>query len=145
MFFTVVDERVQLDKSLVAHLAVVGPQAFVETYAQSDVWRPHKGAAADAALEVPQAAFHLGPQDCLCQQRPAHLARRLGGFVREQDLQRGKALTALLTLARPVACVQANMRQETSLLPEGLVAVGALEGLLSRVQTVVSLEMRKPA
>lgn len=73
MFLTVVDKRVQLDKSLVAYLAVVGPQAFVETYVQPDVRRAHKGAAADAALEVPWAALRLGSRESWCQERPGRL------------------------------------------------------------------------
>lgn len=144
MFLTVVDKRVQLDKSLVAYLAVVGPQAFVETYVQPDVRRPHKGAAADATLEVPRAAFRLGPLEPWCLERPGHLTRGLGSFVSEQNLHGVKALTALLTLVRAVARVQANVRQEAGLLCEGLIAVGALEGLLPRVQAAVCLEMRGP-
>lgn len=61
--------------------------------------------------------------------------------MREQELQRAKTLTALLTLVRPLACVQANMRQEACLLREGLVTVGALKGLLSGVEPAVSLQM----
>lgn len=144
MFLTVVDKRVQLDKSLVAHLAVVGPQAFVEPYVQPDVRRAHKGAAADAALEVPRAALRLGPRRRRCQEWPGRLVRRLCSFVSEQNLQGAKALTALLALVRAVALVQANVRQEAGLLREGLVAVGALEGLFPRVQAAVGLEMRGP-
>lgn len=62
----------------------------------------------------------------------------------EQNLQGAKTLTALLTLVWAVALVQANVRQEAGLLREGLVAVGALEGLLPRVQAAVGLEMRGP-
>lgn len=40
--------------------------------------------------------------------------------------------------------MQANVCQEAGLLREGLVAVGALEGLLPRVQATVGLEMRGP-
>lgn len=139
VFLAMVDKRVELDKSLVAHLAVVRPQAFVETYVQPNVGRAHKGAAADAALQVPRAAFRLGPRE-----RRGRLARGLCRFVSEQHLQGAEALTALLTLVRSVARVQANVRQEAGLLREGLVAVGALEGLLPRVQAAVGLEMRGP-
>lgn len=67
VFITVVHKRIQLDKSLVAHFAVIGPLSFVETYVQPDVRRPYEGAAADAALEVPRAALCLlGLLECRC-------------------------------------------------------------------------------
>lgn len=41
--------------------------------------------------------------------------------------------------------VLANVRQEAGLLGEGLVTVGAFEGLLARVEAAVSLQVRRPA
>lgn len=65
--------------------------------------------------------------------------------MREQECQGAKTLTALLAFVRPLARVQTDMRQEASLLRERLVAVGALEGLLSCVQPTVGLQMRSSA
>lgn len=73
------------------------------------------------------------------------MARRLCSLVREQECQRAKTLTTLLALVWPLTCVEADVCQEAGLLRERLVAVGALEGLLARVEPTVRLQMRGPA
>lgn len=147
MFVTVIHERVQLDEGLVAHFAVIRPLSFVEAYVQPDVGRPHKGAAADAALEILCATLRLlGLADCWhCRRHWCSLPGRLLSFVREQERQRAKTLTTLLTLVRLLPRVQTDVGQEPGFLRERLVAVGALEGLLARVEPTVGLQVRGAA
>lgn len=142
MLVAVVHKCVQLDKSLVAHLAMVRPLTFIQVYVQPDVRRAHEGAAADAAFQVLGAALRLLGLPGGCGRA------RLGGlgrFVRDEERRSPETLAALLALVQPLVRVLANVGQKAGLLREGLVAVGALEGLLAHVEAPVSLQVRRPA
>lgn len=139
VLITVVHERVQLDKRLVAHLAVVRPLSFVQVYVQPDVRWSHEGAAADAAFEVLWAT--VGLADSCCGPWLGWLCR----LVRDEERRSAEPLATLVTLVQPLVRVLTNVCQEAGLLRERLVAVGALEGLLTRVEAAVSLQVWRPA
>lgn len=141
VFLAVVHKRIQLDKSLVANLAVVGPLSFFQAHAQPDVRGAHEGPAADAALQILNTAWRLLG---LAERRGGGrfvLPGGLLGFVREQQRQGGKHLAALLALVYLLFCVQADVRQKPGLLGEGLATERAFKGFLARVEPAVRLEV----
>lgn len=148
-----VDEGIQLDEGLVAHLAVIRPLSFFEAYVQSEVRRAHEGAAADATFQIFRVALSsLRLAECWCTSRCRRrcrcwvgVPRGLLSLVREQERQRAKPCAALLTHVWFLPGVQTNVCQKPGLLGEGLVTVAAAERLLSRVEPPVRLQMRGPA
>lgn len=111
MFVTVVDERVQLDEGLVAHLAVIRTLSFFEAYAQPDVRGVHKGAAADATLQILRIALcSLRLAECECTYGCRfRLPRGLLSLVREQKRLRAKPGAAMLTHERFLPGVNVNV------------------------------------
>lgn len=59
----------------------------------------------------------------------------------EQETHRPKTLATLFTIVRPLPRVDTDVCHESGLLSERLGTVGALEGLLTRVEPAVSLQM----
>lgn len=139
VFIAVVHKCIQLDKSLVANLAVVGPLSFFQAHAQPDVGGAHKCATADPTLQILGAALRLLG---LAEQRGRGgfgLPGGLLGFVREQQRQGVKRQAALLALVYLLLSVQADMRQKPGLLGEGLATEGAFKGFLASVEPAVRL------
>lgn len=65
--------------------------------------------------------------------------------MRDEERRSAEPLATLVTLVQPLVRVLTNVCQEAGLLREGLVAVGALKGLLARVQTAMGLQVGRPA